>query len=218
MPTFTDETIVVPMLTKMRLPRYILPELANKIGGERANVAEHEPSNVIGFETWRWGTRFAREDKTLKELGWVLCDRDQVAGIHHPDLRIKLVCCGTDANTGNPAKSPRNLSERGPNSCKLIARNAGQIEMELGNEKTPEPCDNLWYYCTYYCDKFISIEVSRPTSEIGGFVTAFSHRRFRGFAELSCHKSLRTFRNRRSPERAGDPWLRIQDSASPGGV
>src|ERR1700682_1828642 len=105
MPTFTDETTVVPMLTKMKLPRHVLLELANKIGGERANVAEHEPSNVVGFETWRWGTRFAREDKTLSGLGWVLCGSDQVAGIRHPELRTKLVCCGTDANTGNPAKS-----------------------------------------------------------------------------------------------------------------
>jgi len=70
-PTFTDETTVVPMLTKMKLPRHVLLELANKIGGERANVAEHEPSNVVGFETWRWGTRLAREDKTLSGLGWV---------------------------------------------------------------------------------------------------------------------------------------------------
>jgi hypothetical protein len=59
-----------------------------------------------------------------------------VAGIRHPELRTKLVCCGTDANTGNPAKSPRNLSELGVNTCKLIARNAGQIEMELGDEKS----------------------------------------------------------------------------------
>ena len=105
MPTFTDETTVVPMLTKMKLPRHVLLELANKIGGERANVAEHEPSNVVGFETWRWGTRFAREDKTLSGLGWVLCGSDQVAGIRHPELRTKLVCCGTDANTGNPANT-----------------------------------------------------------------------------------------------------------------
>jgi len=156
------------------LPRHCLLDLATKIGGERANVAEYEPSNVVGFETWRWGTRYAREDKTLKELGWELCDSDQVAGIRHDELRIKLVCCGTDANTGNPTKSPRNLSERGVNSCKLIGRNAGQIEM--GFVEPDEPTYDLWYYCSYYCAKFISIEVSRPTSEIGGFVTAFSDR------------------------------------------
>lgn len=175
MPIYADETVVVPMLTKMKLPRHVLLELANKTGGERANVAEHEPGNVVGFETWRWGTRYAREDETLNKLGWVLCDHNQVAGIRHPELKIKFVCCGTDVNTGNPGRSPRNLSERGVNSCKLIARNAGQIEMEFVEGET-EPYDDLWYFCSYFCDKFISIEVSRPTSEIGGFVTAFSDR------------------------------------------
>jgi hypothetical protein len=53
-------TIVVPMLTKMKLPRHVLLDLASKIGGERANVADHEPSNVVGFETWRWGTRMRK--------------------------------------------------------------------------------------------------------------------------------------------------------------
>src|SRR4051794_33001216 len=124
MPVYAEETTVVPLLTRMRLPRYVLLELGSKIGGERANVAPHEPSPVIGFETWRWGTRFFREDDTLKKFGWAICDRNQVAGIRHHELGIKLVCCGTDSNTGNPNKSPKNLSERRSNSCKLIARNA----------------------------------------------------------------------------------------------
>ncbi len=176
MPVYINETVVVPKLTKMMLPRHVLLELGGKIGGERANVAEHEPANVVGFETWRWGTRYFREDKTLKDLGWVLCDRDQVAGIRHGRLGIKLVCCGTDVDTGNPNRSPRNLSERGANSCKLIGKNAGQIPMGFIEQESEEPADDLWYFCSYFCEKFISIEVSRPTSEIGGFVTAFSDR------------------------------------------
>lgn len=174
MPLYTDEVVVVPMLTTMCLPRHAMLELGIKIGGERANVAAHEPNNVIGFETWRWGTRFLREDQILKDLGWVLCDRDQVAGIRNSKLGIKLVCCGTDENTGT-ARSPRNLSERGINSCKLIGFNAGQIDL-FGDDTDEEERDELWYYCSHYSEKFISIEISRPTSEVGGFVTAFSDR------------------------------------------
>jgi hypothetical protein len=174
MPTFSDETAVVPMLAKMRLPRHVLLDMATKIGGERANVAPNEPAPVIGFETWRWGTRFFREDVTLKDSGWTTCDLNQVAGIRHKELQIKLVCCGTDSNTGNPTRSPKNVSERRANSCKLIARNAQQFKFDLGVAE--EPQDDLWYYCSYFCDNFISIELSRPTSEIGGFITAYSHR------------------------------------------
>src|SRR5665213_2873411 len=100
MPVHIDEAVVVPMLSRMRLPRPIMLSLATKIGGERSNVGDREPSNVVGFETWRWGTRFFREDPVLKEFGWAQCDRHQVAGIRHNELGIKLVCCGTDKNTG----------------------------------------------------------------------------------------------------------------------
>jgi hypothetical protein len=57
MALFVEEAVVVPMLAKMRLPRHIMLDLVTQIGGERANVREHEPANVIGFETWRWGDK-----------------------------------------------------------------------------------------------------------------------------------------------------------------
>jgi hypothetical protein len=175
MPTnvYTDETAVVPLLTKLRLPRWVLLELASKIAGERANVAECEPANVAGFETWRWGTRFCREDRTLKELGWELCDRDQVSGIRNQAVGIKLVVCNTDTNTGNPLRSPRNLAERGPASCRLIGNNTAQTKLGFIED---ENYDDLWYFCSYYCERFISLEISRPTSEMGGIITAFSDR------------------------------------------
>ena len=100
---FADETVVVPLLMKMHLPRWVLLDLASKTAGERANVAAYEPPPVAGFETWRWATRFFREDKTLRDGGWLLCDQDQVSGIRNADLGIKLVACTTDANTGRQA-------------------------------------------------------------------------------------------------------------------
>src|ERR1700733_62839 len=113
MAVYVDEAVVVPLLTKMRLPRWVMLELASKVAGERANVTDDDPPSAVGYETWRWGTRFAREDETLKSLQWVACEKDQVSGIRNPELRTKLVACSTDMNTGNPNKSPKNLSDKG---------------------------------------------------------------------------------------------------------
>jgi hypothetical protein len=175
MPTkvYIGDPVVVPLLTKMRLPRERLWEIASKTGGERANVAAHEPPNVAGFETWRWGTRFCREDETLQKLGWSICEENQVSGIRNAELGIKLVVCGTNVNTGNPTRSPRSLSERGPNSCKLIARNSGQITMDFAKGHAH---DDFWYCCFHFSEQFIAIEVSRPDFQIGGIVTSFSDR------------------------------------------
>jgi hypothetical protein len=175
MPTklYAEETVVVPLLAQMLLPRWVLLEMASKIGGERANVAAHEPPPVAGFETWRWGTRFFREDETLRGFDWQLCDDDQVSGVRNEKIGIKLVVCSTDANTGNPLKAPKNVTEKGPASCRLIGRNTGQ--MKLGFIKD-EPKYDLWYYCLHLSEQCISIEVSRPNSEFSGLITNFSDR------------------------------------------
>ena len=157
----------------MRLPRWVLLELASKVGGERANVAAHEPVNVAGFETWRWGTRYCRGDSTLKGSGWRASDADQVSGIRNAELGLKLVVCSMDANTGNPAKAPKNLSVRGPASCKLIGKNSGQMRLAFMED---EANDDLSYFCLHLSEKYISLEISRPTSVIAGIVTAFSDR------------------------------------------
>jgi hypothetical protein len=34
----------------------------------------------------------------------------------------------------------------------------------------------LWYLCCYFCDAYVSIEISCPSSEANGFVTGFSDR------------------------------------------
>jgi hypothetical protein len=174
MPTnvYADETVVVPLLTKMKLPRWVLLEIGSKTAGERANVATCEPPPVAGFETWRWATRFFREDKTLRESGWMLCEADQVSGIRNAELGIKLVACTSDANTGGP-KTPKNVTVKGPASCRLIGLNTGQMKLGFVQD---EPRDDLWYYCLFLSEQYISIELSRPNSEIGGFITNFSDR------------------------------------------
>lgn len=175
MPTnvYVEETVVVPLLIKMRLPRYVLLDVASSTAGERANVADYEPPPVAGFETWRWATRFLRENTTLRDAGWVLCDQDQVSGIRNAELGIKLVACTTDANTGNPLKAPKNVTEKGPASCRLISRNTGQMRLGFIAD---EPRDDLWYFCLHSSEQYISLELSRPNLELAGFIADFSDR------------------------------------------
>lgn len=175
MPTklYVAEAVVIPLLTKMKLRRSVLLDIASRTAGERANVAPCEPRQVAGFETWRWPTRFFREDKTVADDGWIACEEDQVSGIRHPDLCIKLVALTTDENTGNPEKQPKNVTEKGPTSCGLIKRNSGQMKFGFVKDK---PYDEIWYYCLHASEKYISLEISRPDSEIAGVITNFSDR------------------------------------------
>lgn len=175
MPTrvYLDESEVVPLLTKMRLPRWVILELASSVAGERANVSLDDPPSATGYESWRWGTRFSREHAALKTLGWASCEKDQISGICNAELGIKLVVCNTDSNTGNPFRSPKNLCEKGAASCRLIDKNSGQISMRFIQEEID---DDLWYLCQYFCEQYISVEISRPSSEMAGIIRAFSDR------------------------------------------
>src|ERR1041384_2713699 len=100
--------------TVMRLPRWVILELITSIAGERANVSPVDAPQVMGFETWRWGTRFAREHEELKKLGWEVCEKNQISGIRNGAVKIKLVVCATNSNTGNLRRPPKNFTERSP--------------------------------------------------------------------------------------------------------
>jgi hypothetical protein len=171
---YIGDTVIVPLLTKMKLRREVLLDVASRTAGERANVDPTEPPPVIGFETWRWATRFLREEKSIRDDDWVICEQDQVSGIRNAALGIKLIACTTDENTGNPGRRPKNVTEKGPAQCRLIARNSGQMDFFKPEKK--EPRDEIWYYCLHASEKYISLEISRPDSEVAGIIANFSDR------------------------------------------
>lgn len=169
-----DETEVVPALTGLKLPRFAVLEILSSIAGERANVRDGiDPPSATGYETWRWGIRFLRENKVLTDNGWTVCERDQISGIYHAGLNIKLTVLPTNQNTGT-SKTPRNLTAKGPASCKLIKQNADQLS--LGFIKPDVSAPALWCFCPYFCDGYMSLEISRPSLEYGGIVRDFSDR------------------------------------------
>lgn len=176
MPTrvYSDETEVVPTLTRMKFPRFAALDILSSIAGERANVRDgFDPPSATGYETWRWGIRYSRENKTITNLGWVVCERDQISGIYHPELNIKMTVLPTDKNTGT-LKSPRNVTAKGPASCKLIKQNSDQITMAFIKPEVKPP--TLWCFCPFFCDGYMALEISCPSLEIGGIVRDFSDR------------------------------------------
>jgi hypothetical protein len=171
---YSDETETVPILTQMKLPRYVILEILSSMAGERANVRDgFDPPSATGYETWRWGTRFLREHEVLGKSGWQVCERDQVSGIFNSALNIKLTVLPTDNSTGT-SKSPRNVTIKGPSTCNLIDHNSGQGKFSFIKSEPPPPA--LWCLCTYFCDLYIAAEISRPSMQVGGVVRDYSDR------------------------------------------
>jgi hypothetical protein len=177
---FVAEHEVVPLLTRMRLWRPRMLDVLARVAGERANVAPSDPKSTAGYETWRWGIRFLREDEELARGGWVWCDHNQVDGIRNDELRLKLTVCSMDKNTGNPdvSKMPRNLRDRGPAARALIEGNGRQLRMGFMEDRSdPIAQYSFWYFGMHICDDYVAGEISRADSVTDkGVIEHFSDR------------------------------------------
>ena len=61
----------------------------------------------------------------------------------------------------------------------MIGRNGGQLQFDIIKETDflkEEERDDHWYFCLHLSEDFISIEVSRPDSEVSGMIVNFSDR------------------------------------------
>jgi hypothetical protein len=173
-----EDAKVIPALTAMRLPRDILLDILDRTVGERSNVTASDPAGTGGSETRRWCVRFLRDEPGLKGLGWIPCTHAQIHGIRNDELKIKLAMINTDACTGMPEKSPRNIAEKGAVSEQLIKLNARSKEQSLFDEAELYPISkyDLWFYCIHIGEKYVSAEISRPDGIVAGFITSFSER------------------------------------------
>ncbi len=181
MPVFVEDFEVVPVLTRLRLPKEVLLDVVDRATGERANVTESDPSGTAGTEMRRWCTRFLRDEPSLRKLGWTPCTHSQVDGIRNDELQVKVVFMNTDARTGVPSKAPHSVSEKGNLTERFIQRNSESGTHDLfGNDEIQEsdPIANydFWYLCAHASERHIAAELSRPIGLTAGIVDQYSDR------------------------------------------
>ncbi len=171
---------VIPRLTQLKLPKELMLEIFDRALGERSNVTASDPAGTGGNEMRRWLVRYLRDEKFLKELGWRPCAYEQIEGIRHDGLRLKLVVMNTDACTGMPEKLPKNVAEKGAASERLIARNCAHPRLFEDEPKSDEDDAvkgyDLWYFCAFAGESYATAEISRPNGIVDGVVSSFSER------------------------------------------
>jgi hypothetical protein len=173
---------VIPRLTEYGIPKEIALDIFDAAAGERARVTPSDPSATSGNEMRRWLTRFLRDDKRLKDLGWVSCSHGQLEGIRNDRLKRKLVPLNTDANAGMPSKEPISVSDKGPAAEKVIKgnedRRQGNFFDNAETDSVPDPLADydFLYFCVHASDKSLSAEISRPSGLHKSFVAHYSER------------------------------------------
>ena len=178
-PLLVEDYEVIPRCIQLGLPKEVVVDILDRAAGERARVNRNDPVSTSGNEMRRWLTRYLRENPSLKELGWVSCSHDQLEGVRNDRLKIRLVPMNTDANAGNPSKSPISISDKGPCAEKAIAGNEERRQVEMfARTKPADPLASydFLYFCCHASDKSLSAEISRPSGLKAGFVNSYSER------------------------------------------
>ncbi len=179
-PVLIEDFEVIPRLIELGLPKEVALDILDRAVGERARVNANDPVSTPGNEMRRWLTRYLRESKELKALGWVSCAHEQLEGIRNDGLKIKLVPLNTDVRAGMPSKEPVSVSDKGPKVVKAIKGNEDRRQASLftETESAPDPLSDydFLYYCVHASDKSLSAEISRPSGLVKGFVAHYSER------------------------------------------
>lgn len=174
----TDDIQVMPALTSMRMPRAIMRDILDRVVAERGQVNENDPRTAYGYETWRWATRYLREQQELRELEWVTCRHNQIEGIRNDVAKIKLVVMNTDSYTGMPSKVPHNVAGKGPSILRHVKSNYGQLPFAFfeSNEDHPIEKYDFFVFCIHAGERHVSAEISRPIELTGSTITNYSTR------------------------------------------
>jgi hypothetical protein len=165
------------------LTRSLLLEIIDACVLYRNGVNENDPPGTAGFESYRWGTRRARE--LLCVRGW---ERDNTGGfatvVNHR-RRFRMVFMNADDGTGTLDGVPQNRCKKGANSEKVAARNG----FLFGPEELPIPPSapyaedgySTWHLCVFIKgdpDKELTVraELTLLSEFEGGYFTNFAEK------------------------------------------
>ena len=152
-------------------------EIVKAAVAARARCTDDNARSAPGFYAWDAATARARQ--MFRREGWEKSDYNGIETIVHPELRQMIAVMNTDAGTGDPERSPRNRTLKGPASEQVVDLN-NQGELFAKSETGPVPLRpyTLWYLCVFDDGRHVRAELSCPSEYRSGYVVKFSERIF----------------------------------------
>lgn len=165
-------------LADLDLTRLVLIDIVKACVGGSGGCTENDPPNARGFESYRHGTRRARE--LLRGDGWEKDDSGNFCSVVNHKRRFKLVVMNADDGAGLPGRVPQNRCKKGPNSERAATVNQASL---FAPEEAPLPSLDgqppgvhgytTWHLCVYISPETVRAELSLLNDFQGGYFTGF---------------------------------------------
>lgn len=154
-----------------------LIETAQTMAVAAAECTENDPAGSRGQRRYQMGTRRLRE-LHLPTGDWERDDRDQIASILNRRLNLRIVVCSTDDGTCIESREPKNRSQKGPATERLVEGNrqpdlfeALGIENVVSIKPREHPADEptTCHLCVYHEGEDLRAELSLFIESTSGY-------------------------------------------------
>jgi hypothetical protein len=178
----TDPIEVNNRLDELGLNKAQLLEMVDAAVAGRSNCTPFDPRSAPGWMSWRDGNRRLRE--ILVPIGWEVDETDGIPSAVHPQRKIKLTLCNTNAGTGLKDYHPQQMSRKGAATDQIVSVNQSVFGDLLDSAARTIPISRLdrpigvvcWYLCVYCEDEDVRAELSCPVVCEDGYFKDFHER------------------------------------------
>lgn len=163
-------------LAPMRLEAAVFERAVSVAASESRTFSPGAPKSAPEITRWLRTVESVHESLMLLKLGWRRFDPENLPYFLQPDLNLGLIVSSGDQFTGVTYGNPRNRNPKGEAFARRVDEN-GQVA--LFGQPTDEGevvVDDAWVCLYDERNGLVHIELSRPTSMSGKFVSTWSDR------------------------------------------
>lgn len=166
---------VTNRLIEFGLTRQICVEIVEAAVMGRTGCSENDPPGARGYESYRWGTRRARE--LLRGRGWEKEDIGGLACVVNHDKRLRMIIMNADDGTGTLDRVPQNRCKKGAASERVATSNwlftPEEMYIPAADSKHGSDGYSTWHLCIYTNDETVRAELTLLSDFENGYFTGF---------------------------------------------
>ena len=172
------ESDVDNRLADLGLDRTTLHAVVAACVGAARGCTDNDPPGAYGYESYRLGTRRARE--LLRPKGWDKDDAGGYACVLNHKRRVRLVVMNADDGAGLVDRAATNRCRKGQMSERVSLQNQSQMRLEVDMPvpllpDTSRQADGYetWHLCVHITASQVRAELSKLTGYQNGFFTSY---------------------------------------------
>lgn len=167
-------------LADFDLSKEVLIDIVKASVSGQNGCTDNDPPGARGYESYRWGTRMARE--LLRQQGWEKDDTGGYATVINHDRKFRMVVMNADDGAGLIDRVPQNRCKKGAASERVANNNVLSLfrpeELPIPGVAPSSAADgySTWHLCVYIKGETVRAELSLLSDFKNGFFTGFTEK------------------------------------------